>query len=115
MDNANPMGQHRSSQNQNTRYYRNELLLWRLSNKPTTPKEMAAMAEVDVTTVSDALSGHCKKLSTLWAIASVLDLKWEYLFKLDLPENQFRRAVANHGSLKAGPVRVGADRLRRGE
>lgn len=62
--------------------------------------------------MAEALSGDCKKMETLWDIAKALGLKWEYLFKLDLPESQFRRAVESDGSLKAGPVRVGADRPR---
>jgi len=56
------------------------------------------MSDVSTHTIADALSGECKKMETLWHIAKALGLKWEYLFKLDLPESQFRRAVLNEGS-----------------
>lgn len=55
------------------------------------------------TTIAEALVGECKKMSTLWDIAGFLGGKWEYLFKLDLPESQFRRAVVRAGNL--GTVR----------
>lgn len=83
-----------------------------MNERGYSPRDAAEVTGKSKTTIAEALVGECKKLETLWQITKALGGKWEYLFMLDLPENQFRRVVQN-GSLKAGPVRVGADRLRR--
>lgn len=85
-------------------YYLHDLLVWRLAEVATTPRSLARECvyvnengqEVTLShnTVAEALSGECKKFFTLRLIADTLGLKWEYLFKLDLPKSQFRRAVS---------------------
>lgn len=92
------MAQHRRNKNHNQRFYRYDLIVWRLAQLRTTPRQVALKADVSQPLMGDALSGECKKFETLWEIAKALGLKWEYLFKLDLPESQFRRAVLDGGS-----------------
>ena len=81
------------NQSQPDSYYNEELLIKRLSDLSTTPRGLAIKAGLSTTTVGQVLAGECKKMATLWPIAKALGLKWEYLFMLDLPKDQFRRAV----------------------
>jgi hypothetical protein len=75
-------------------YYRQDLLAWRLAQL-STKDNLARLTELSPHTIGEALSGKCKKMSTLWRIKNALGLKWEYLFMLDMPktESEFRRAV----------------------
>jgi hypothetical protein len=67
--------------------------MWRMGTFPGSPRDAARVAKVSHQGFYDALNGECKKLSTLWAIASVLGLKWIYLFDLELKNQDFHRAV----------------------
>lgn len=76
--------------------YRHDLLVWRFAEVNTTPRKLAAQSGLSKNCITDALSGDCKKIETLWKIARPLALKWEYLFRFD--DFAFRRAVLNGGS-----------------
>ena len=84
-------------------HYRHDLIVWRmtqlgLSANQTALKTKKGKKHLSSTSISNAMSGACRKMETLWDIARALGLKWEYLFKLDLPENQFHRAVLSGDS-----------------
>lgn len=71
--------------------YRHDLLVKRCAELNTNPKEVAVKADVARGTVTDALSGECKKIDTLYSICQALGLKWEYLFMFD--DFPYRKAV----------------------
>lgn len=90
--------QNSSIVNQYPGRYRHDLLVYLMREAGHTPRTAAKKAKKSKTTIAEALVGECKKLETLWDITKALGGKWEYLFKLDLEEHEFRRAVLNGDS-----------------
>lgn len=75
--------------------YRHDLIVSQMAKTKYGPREVSAKtpSNLSKTTVMRAMSGECKKMETLWEIATALNIKWPYLFDLDLKESDFRRAV----------------------
>lgn len=75
-------------------YYNSELLKWRqVEDLKWSNLKLAGMSELSSTWIKAVIEGKCKRLDTLYSAAKAMNLKWEYVFKLDLPKSQFRRAV----------------------
>lgn len=81
-------------------------------------KSLALAAGVSTTSSYAAVKGVLGTLSKLKAITDALNIKWQYITDIDLPEGDFPRAVLTNGerrgrSVKPGSRSVGVSRPRR--
>src|SRR5688572_10793058 len=83
-------------------YYRTELIAFAMRQADWDESQAAEAAGITPFSVKGALAGQLKTVTRLRALADVLGITWKYLFDIDLPESQFRRAVTNGSGTVSG-------------
>jgi len=81
--------------------HNSRLLVWRMREKGLTPEQLAEAAGVSGFSVNRFLAGIPGTLIVLKKIADALDLNWDYVTQVSLPESDFHRAVKRMGNSKA--------------
>ena len=95
--------------------YNVKLINYQMDRLGVTPERLAVLAKISLPTVNVALLGRLGTLRLLRRVTDTLNIKWEFITNVDLPEDQFHLAVLTNGerrgrSVKPRPIRVGASR-----
>jgi len=82
--------------------YNNRLIASQMERSNKSAEQVAVDAGVSVASVHSARKGSLGTLKTLRQITDALDVKWEFITRVDLPESQFHRAVVRTGNSRTG-------------
>jgi len=77
--------------------YNNKILAVQMARLNKTPEQAAKDSGLSISSVNAGLAGNLGTLRKLRQLCDALNVNWEFITRIDLPESQYRRAVVEAG------------------